>query len=264
MTRNWLLATGWILGVMVSSVHADGPAPLPLVTGYDYAPFSDDDLPDGGLATRVVQAVFDILEQPVEIEFLHWTWGYEATLKGQYAGTFPYIRSPEREAAFHYSEPLFEVGSYLYVHRNTQITARETEDLSGLTLCLPVGYAPGPVIGRMIDEGRVERVAPINMANCFKQLLAGEVSFVKINRYVARDILRNAGVTLAEVRALPFKVEDLTMHFIVPKSRPGAEALLERFNRALKQLKDSGRFEAMVDDYFDDLYSANELVEGES
>ena len=252
---KWLLATGLALGLMGSASYAEDPAPMPLVTGYDYAPFSDDDLPHGGLATQIVKAVFDLLEQPIEVDFLHWTWGYEATRKGQYAGTFPYIHSKERAEEFLYSEPLFEVGSYLYVHRNTQITAREPEDLAGLTLCLPVGYAPGPVIGQMIEEGRIDRVSPANMSNCFKQLLAGEVSFVKINRYVARDILRNAGVTLAEVRALPFKVENLTMHFIVPRTRPDAEALVERFDQGLAQLRESGRFKQLVDSFFDELYA---------
>jgi len=263
LTLKWLLATGLVMGLTGSAAYAEDTAALPLVTGYDYAPFSDDDLPYGGLSTHVVRAVFDLLDQPIEVDFLHWTWGYEATRKGQYAGTFPYIYSAERAEHFLYSDPLFEVGSYLYVHRNTQIIAREPEDLAGLTLCLPVGYAPGPLIGQMVEEGRIERVSPINMGNCFKRLLAGEVSFVKINRYVARDILRNTGVTLAEVRALPFKVEDLTMHFIVPKSRPDAEALLERFDRALGKLRDSGRFETMVDDYFDEVYSNNGQPKGE-
>ncbi|GGX43456.1 substrate-binding periplasmic protein [Saccharospirillum salsuginis] len=261
LTLKWLLVTGLALGSMGVAAYAEDSAPLPLVTGYDYAPFSDDDLPHGGLATLVVTAVFDLLEEPIEVDFLHWTRGYEAAREGQYAGTFPYIHSLERAEHFLYSEPLFEVGSYLYVHRNTQITAREPKDLTGLTLCLPVGYAPGPLIGQMVEEGRIDRVSPINMGNCFKRLLEGEVSFVKINRYVARDILRNAGVSLSEVRALPFKVENLTMHFIVPKSRPDAEALVERFDRALGQLRDSGRFEEIVDAYFDELYSVPEPEE---
>lgn len=255
MTFYGLLAIVLVVNLLGSVGHAgEDDEPLPLVTGYNYSPFTDDDLPGGGLATQLVRAIFDGLDQPVDIEFLSWTPGYQATLKGTYAGTFPYIRAPDREAKFLYSQPLFEVGSYLYVQRDTQIVADDPTDLVGLTLCLPSGYAPGPIIGQMIDDGRIQRVTPADMPTCFQQLLAGEVHFVKINRYVARDILRNAGVEVSEVRALPFKVEDLTMHFIVSRTYPDANALIARFNRSLQELKDSGGFELLIDIYFKQQY----------
>lgn len=242
-------------GVAIAETH--DPASIPLVTGDDYAPFTGRDLPRDGLTTHIIRRIFVSMNQPVEISFRPWERGYREALNGQFAGTFPYIRSPDREALNYYSAPLFEVDSYAYVAKDSMITAQGPEDLAGLTLCLPLGYAPGPVLERMITAGSVERVSPPDMPSCFQMLAAGRVHFVKINRYVAREILRNAGVPPSEVRALPFRVESLEHHFIVPRNQPDGAQLIERFNTALERMRESGELGKLIDDYFRLYYSGN-------
>lgn len=248
------LALGLAVLLSPAIVTAEQTATLQLVTGDNYAPFSDQSLPEGGLATHLVTYLFEQMQQPVEVEVVSWAEGYQATLDGDYAGTFPYIQSEERQADFLFSEPLFTVSSFAYVDQSSTINARRPEDLAGLTLCLPEGYAHGPALEDLVQNGAITRITPPDMPSCFAMLKSGEADLVKINRYVARELLRNAGVPHSSVRALPFPVETLSMHFIAPRNQSGSDALISRVNRALAELQRDNEYARFIDDYLTMIY----------
>lgn len=248
------LALGLAVLLAPAMVTAEQTATLQLVTGDNYAPFSDQSLPQGGLATHLVTYLFAQMQQPVEVEVVSWAEGYQATLDGDYAGTFPYIQSEERQADFLFSEPLFTVSSFAYVDQSSTINARRPEDLAGLTLCLPEGFSHGPALDDLVQSGAITRVTPPDMPSCFAMLQSGEADFVKINRYVARELLRNAGVPHSSIRALPFPVETLSMHFIAPRNQSGSDALIARVNRALAELQRDNEYARFIDDYLTIIY----------
>lgn len=248
------LALGLAVLLSPAMVTAEQTDTLKLVTGDHYAPFSDQSLPGGGLATHLVTYLFEQMEQPVEVEVVSWAEGYQATLEGDYAGTFPYIQSEQRLADFLFSEPLFTVSSFAYVDQSSTINARSPEDLAGLTLCLPDGFAHGPALEDLVQNGAITRITPPDMPSCFAMLKSGEADFVKINRYVARELLRNAGVPHSSVRALPFPVETLSMHFIAPRNQSGSDALIARVNRALAELQRDNEYARFIDDYLTMIY----------
>ena len=63
-------------------------APVQLVTGDDYAPFTDRELPQGGMLTELVQqALLQAGHQP-KLSWLPWKRGYQATLRGQFDATW--------------------------------------------------------------------------------------------------------------------------------------------------------------------------------
>lgn len=236
------------------SVMAESAPTVKLVTGDHYAPFSDQNLPKGGLATHLINFLFEQVNQPVEIDVTGWAAGYQATLDGDYAGTFPYIESQQRLAEFLFSDPLFTVSSFAYVDQSSTINASSPEDLAGLTLCLPEGFAHGPALDDLVQSGAIIRITPPDMPSCFAMLQSGEADFVKINRYVARELLRNAGVPHSAIRALPFPVETLSMHFIAPRNQTGAEALIATVNQALADLQRDNKYSRLVDDYLTIIY----------
>jgi polar amino acid transport system substrate-binding protein len=198
--------------------------------------------------------LFEQLDQPVQIEVAGWAEGYQATLAGDYAGTFPYIASSDREAEYLFSDPLFTVSSFAYVDESSTISASSPQDLAGLTLCLPEGFAHGPALDSLVQNGDITRVTPKDMPGCFAMLQSGEADFVKINRYVARELLRNAGIGHSAIRALPFPVETLSMHFIAPRTSPTSGDLVNQLNRALASLQRNNEYARLVDDYLSLIY----------
>ncbi|MEP4546032.1 MAG: transporter substrate-binding domain-containing protein [Saccharospirillum sp.] len=248
------LALCILLGFAPAAVWAESAPTLRLVTGDNYAPFSDQNLPWGGLATHLVRYLFEQIDQAVEIDVTGWSTGYQAALDGDYAGTFPYIESQQRLNDYLYSGPLFTVSSYAYVDQSSTINASSPEDLAGLSLCLPEGFAHGPALNPLVESGSITRITPSDMPSCFAMLQSGEADFVKINRYVARELLRNAGVPHSAIRALPFPVETVSMHFIAPRNQNGSPALIARVNQALADLQQDNEYARFVDDYLTIIY----------
>jgi len=78
---------------LVSSAVADS---WRLVTGDDYAPFTGESLPAGGMLTQVVQSALAAAGISNTLDWRPWNRGYLQTLRGDYDATFPYVRSVQR------------------------------------------------------------------------------------------------------------------------------------------------------------------------
>jgi polar amino acid transport system substrate-binding protein len=242
--RAICLATG--LSLAAPAVLAE---PLKLVTGNDYLPFADNELPDGGMATVIVRAVYDQMDTAVDIDFLPWKRGYLRTRLGAYAATFPYARTQARAADFHYSAPIFEVMQRPVKMADSAFTADTPADLPGATYCLPNGYAPARIVARMTDNGELARRKPTSMTRCFAMLDLGRVDFipmsVRLAEYTAEQQFGDAGA----VAVTDLVLETTSLHVIFPKRQGRSRERLTRFNEALEKLRKNGAYRAILERY---------------
>jgi ABC-type amino acid transport substrate-binding protein len=84
-------------------------------------------------------------------------------------------------------------------------------------------------------------------------LTVGRVDFVKINHHVANHIVAESELSAGAIRPLPFVVEEVSLHFMVPKNRPGAGELIDEFNRHFRAMKQDGRIETLREAYMEAL-----------
>ncbi len=240
----WLiLLAGLVLAFAAATASARDP--LPLVTGNGYPPFADSGLPGGGLTTALVRRVFRELDRPVDIAFKPWPRGYRATLNGDFEATFPYLYTPERAADFHYSDPLFTV--HLRVFVPADAPADKLADLTGKTLCVPLGYAITRDIRQMLADLDYEEGEPRTMNQCLRMLGRDRVDFVAITRRHADSLLAELPLERERLRMLEDVDVSADLHLIVPKQRDGARRLLADFNRTLARLREQGEVRPLSD-----------------
>ncbi len=69
MKINLIIQTGIFLSLfcLCPSIYAE---PIPIVTGNKFAPFTDEKLPNGGLATEIIKTTFNELGHETKIKFL--------------------------------------------------------------------------------------------------------------------------------------------------------------------------------------------------
>ena len=85
------------LAVAAGPAGADDGLHVSLATGDSYPPYTDEQLPYGGFATRVVMRVFQIAD--VRVDSVIWRpWNRVGLLTQELAvdAAFPYIVTPER------------------------------------------------------------------------------------------------------------------------------------------------------------------------
>jgi len=158
-----LVAGSWL---SAATAHADN---FELVIGDDYPPFVDQSLPNYGLATEIVQTTFRQMGHDTELVFKPWQRGFEDAASGKYLGTFPYIKTAEREEKFHYSMPLYTFRQFFFSRADGTFAPNSYDDLKGHSVCVPVGYSLQE-FEDLLAENEITLVQPPDIEFCFQMI----------------------------------------------------------------------------------------------
>ncbi|MEM6619662.1 MAG: transporter substrate-binding domain-containing protein [Pseudomonadota bacterium] len=233
---------------------------LRLLTGDDYAPFTDRSLPNGGLYTDVVDAA--MRNNPTGAGYkIYWVNDWAAHLDTLiYDGVvdmgFPWIRPdcdqlPDNWRCNHlvFSEPMFEILVLLFVDKSRPFTFATDNNVNGNRLCRPKGYSKHVFDqnGRnWLKDGKMELVSPLTVANCFEMLVAGEVDAVAMNEFTGRAAVADLDLRdRVDVDATPLTIDGL--HVVISKEHPQSGELLALVNDSLKTIKGSGEYQQIID-----------------
>lgn len=248
LVRAKRFAAGLVAALCLSApVHS---APLALVTGDDYAPFTGVKLPNQGLATDIVRTAFREMGYETNVAFRPWKRGYAETLSGKYLGTFPYGRNDKREAEFHYSEPLYIFGLYFFARAESDVTFEKDEDLQGQRVCMPIGWNPVRV-QKMVDAGIVTMVRPPDLESCFRMLKRDRADLVRVNDITGWKLIERTFGNRDGFRQLEKPVRENIEHLIIPRSNPEGAALIARFNETLQRLQKDGQIHKLIERHLD-------------
>nr|WP_295833307.1 transporter substrate-binding domain-containing protein [uncultured Azospirillum sp.] len=236
------------------------PAPAPytgldLVTGGDYAPYTGEDLPGGGLVTDLVRQAFAVGGRRYDVRFMPWKRGYDGVVSGRFLATFPYVRTPEREREVLFSDPVVEVRQFVYLSKRSTMefhggdagaNSGGVTGFLGRAVCQPVGYALPAELEALVQRSQLTRHTPTDLGACVRMVAAGRADALVIDEYSAAAAIARAGLA-EEIRVSerPFAV--VTLHLVVGRATPGAEAMVAAFNDGLKTLKRQGIYSRLLD-----------------
>ncbi|MBO6827526.1 MAG: transporter substrate-binding domain-containing protein [Sneathiella sp.] len=238
--RGCLIVCLSITSLLLFTLYSS--ADIRLATG-EYIPYTSQEIVGGGRSTELVQRVFKEMNEPMLIDFLPWKRVRAEVENGTYVAAFPYMKTHERRREFLFSDPILVWESDIYASRDTTIQYQDFSDLSGYTQCLPLGNAGHPTLDEMYRQGKIQRVSPVS---CWKMLLRGRADFMVEDREVAKaQLLRTLGDDRDQIKTLAHGVRFDFGYVIFSKQHPRAKELLEKFNKALRQLIEIGEIEGL-------------------
>ena len=212
--------------------------PLGIVTGNDYAPFTDEKLPEGGLFTELVREATTRAGYAPDIAFRSWDDAMRQTRSGTYKASFPWYDTTDRRAALWYSKPVYEVLIVVYHKAGAPLTFNNIDDLNGLNLCRPDGYFDDDIRAK-VEDGQIVRTAPETPANCFELLVEGEVDVVSLSAMVGNGEIIKAGYEEEiEVADIPLAIRPL--HIVYPKFAPRSRGVMGKVDLALSAMEKDG------------------------
>jgi polar amino acid transport system substrate-binding protein len=221
-----------------------------LTTGPNYPPLSDQSKADGGIATRIVSATFQSMGEAVLLDWLPWKRGFEDTKAGRYQATFPYVRSPERELDFLYSDVIFTHQSFLWTRTGDTLSAQDPSTFKGQkALCIPHGYRSPieDVLRTQIASGEVRVERPITRESCIRMLVSKRVDATTGSEGEVGASLLATGLGTQISRGKKPIVE-LDFFLIAPKSNPQSAELINRFNSQLRKLRADGQYRRLAEE----------------
>jgi polar amino acid transport system substrate-binding protein len=234
-------------------------AELKLLTGGNYAPFTDQDLPGEGMVTELLHAALDITPSPVTYSVTwenDWSQHLFPLLDDKaFDMGFPWLKpdcqtTPEDErcANFLFSEPLMTLPIMLFVRPDTQFRYETDADIIGKSLCRPVGYFTHDLDRsdrRWLAKGLITFVQGKDPADCFNQVLSGKVDAATVNLFLGANLILEMGLR-NKILPLEKPLSEEGLHVVISKRHWRGTTRLYRVNAGLQKLKDDGRYQEIV------------------
>ncbi|MEH6650921.1 MAG: transporter substrate-binding domain-containing protein [Motiliproteus sp.] len=217
------------------------------MTTDEYPPFTSAKLVDGGFTTAIVQRVFSSMGQQSHVQWLPWNRGETMVHNGHLTATYPYAITPERQQQFYISDPIINFDNKVFAHKDLSLEFNQASDLKGLTYCLPLGYGGFEELRQMHEAGDIKVVTTDSIESCFKMLLHKRVHFIVEDGRVGRILLHKAlGTNAEQITILDKTFNSRPGHLLISRNHPAAKTLRDRFNDHLKQLKQAGIIEQII------------------
>ncbi len=239
--RLTLLVTG-LLWAGLS--HAQ---PLALVSGDDYKPYADSKLPEGGMTTELVKKAFLEVKKDVKVDWLPWKRGLDETKEGKYAGTFPYLKTADREQDFYYSDAIVKIQDFPFVKAGgKKMDFSKVDTLAGTTICLPLGWAPTPKLVDMIKTKAIKMESPKDLSTCVKMVATDRADYFVTDEAQGLATVKASESVAGTVVMTPVALADTTLYLIASKKVQGSKELLSTFNKGLEAIRKNGTYTKVV------------------
>lgn len=234
-------------------------AEMTLLTGGNYAPFTDQSWPGNGMVTELVNAALEMTPDPVPYA-ITWEDDWSRHLfplldsKTHDMG-FPWMKpdcasTPNEPscAGFHFSDPLMDLPIMLFVRAGGGMVYGSDGDIVGRTLCRPAGIATHDLDRagrRWISDGVITLRQPDSPEACLEMVMSGEVDAATFNVFLGASKIVAMGLR-GQVVPLETPLSREALHVVISKTHWRGTTHLYRVNAGLAALRASGRYEEIV------------------
>ncbi len=235
---------------------------MTFVTGNDFAPYADENLPGGGLFTQLVETAVRRAAPELEykITFIN-DWGahVEDLLPANiFDAGFPWakpdcgVRSTLSESDlfrcdnFVFSVPFYEVVNGFYSKPGSGYDAAyEYAQFKGARVCRPEALSMTPLAAVGLKEPLIELTRPESNEDCFRALEEGSVDIVSLGSKMAWDAIEVMGLQDSVVEN-PNLAHIDTLNVMIHKSNPNVKEYMTMLNAGLQIMRDSGEWYHIV------------------
>jgi LysM repeat protein len=243
---------------------ADGKLPpIKFITGNNFAPFTDESLPEGGLVTELVKLALERSdpEQEYTVTFIN---DWDAHLKelmpsGAFDMGFPWalpdctkvaLLSPDTQircTEYDASDNFLESAIGYYAKAGSElINATSYDQLKDKRICRPDGWFTYDLEALELVEPKIPLLlrAPTQV-ECWRALLDDKVDVVTITSLAAETDFASMDIA-DQVAQIPALTSISSTNILIPKNNPNGEAYLALLNSGLKELRDDGTWFKIV------------------
>jgi len=231
--------------VIAFTSNALAETTLVIATG-ELPPYVSKD-PKQSFLTEVFQEAGREMGVTFEFRFMPWKRCEIAVEKLEAWGAIPYVRTPEREMKFYFSEKLFERQAKFFYYSPSatpkQISYAQLADLKG--------YRVGGVRGYYYEKWLVDAGLNVEFVTTddqnFLMLKAGRVDLIPSDEVVGFHIIQNRFPSETGSFFTIAKPLDASGDYLMTsKQYPATQKLLAKFNLALKKIKENGVYKSIL------------------
>jgi len=236
-----------LLSILFLSVNLLANETINLLIG-EWSPYTSQNNPKGKIAEVIVREAFKFVNIDVTYEYYPWKRSYKSAEVGIGFGTFPWYKSQQREKDFIVtSEYLLETQTVFFHLKSLKFHWENYEDLKNYEIGGTIGYTD---VAFLKDLGLRVQLVPREALN-FKKLLKKRIDIITSSLIVGKTFINK--LFDQKTRKLftyhPKALFDNKMYMLISKKVPNAQKLANSFDEGLHQLKKSGRYVQIIDEF---------------
>lgn len=218
------------------------------ITAGEWPPYLSANLKHHGIVGRIITDAFAHANIDVAFRMLPWKRAYKEAENGKVAGTAVWLKNPDREKIFIYSDEVI-VETHVFFYKKGLVFDWETmTDITPFRLGGLLGFSYGKDLDKIIAENKVKIERVGQDGQNFNKLLTGRIDLYPQEINVGYEVLhRNflkGEVASIDHHTTPFMIKPSFLLF--PKKNPESQRLQEIFNAGVAQLKKDGKVEAYI------------------
>ena len=214
------------------------------ITNGEWPPITSERLPDKGPLSRIVSEAFALEGVTVEYGYFPWKRAYDYARTGKWDGSIGWAPTEKHLRDFLLSKPVLMVDKGLFYLKSTPFDWKTIDDLKGWKVGSTAGYAYGDDWDKAINEGRLQIEEVTVDEQNIRKLLLRRVDVVAMEVDVANHLLRTLlpPDVAATIVQHPKLVMQTPICLALSRKTERSAALMERFNRGLQRLTESGAY----------------------
>jgi len=216
----------------------------------EYPPWLSKNLPDYGFIAQVITESFKASGYQTTFTFLPWKRAYADSKKGKYAATAYWYPSKDRAKSFIYSAPLTNESTHFFYRKDNPLKQWNTfSDLKDYKIGATDGFTYTEEFWNAGEDGNLIIETTMRDELNMAKLVKGRIDLFPVEKHLGINILLNHfkphAAYLIDFHSKP--LFSTTGHLLFSKANPEALKLVTAFNSGLKKLRNSGRYEELLD-----------------
>lgn len=220
----------------------------------EWAPYTSENLEGYGIVSKIVDLAMKEAGLEYEIQFKPWSRTLEMVRYGDAWGSFPWFYTKEREEFYYYSQPIMTSNTLIFykkinsVIENTDIEINSLDDLKQYKFGGVFGYFYEPSFKD--SEKKFKYDLSSDLESAFRVLDNGKVDIICEEEVVGWHTISSIFPGREdEFGTFKHELSEEEFHLIVTKKDRFAAQKIEKFNKGLNKLKQSGEYEKILKEY---------------
>ncbi len=210
----------------------------------EWPPYTSKQDPNARIAQQIASAAF--AQQGIQVKYAYYPWKrcYAEVRAGHVAATLPWFRSGKRDKAFLFSqEPLTHNREVFFYLKPLHFHWGNYGNLKQYRIGATLGYYDTDLLaqqGLPLDKVSDERLN-------FEKMLVGRIDIYATGRDVGTYLINTLfpPATAARFTYDPKPLHEANTFVMFSRKRSDSLSLRDRFDRGLRALKASGRYDAI-------------------
>jgi len=250
--RRTLRLIPMLVFVVIAGAHLEsGAADNVRLTLIEYAPLMGAHVKGYGIEPAIVTAACRQVGLDVEYDVFSPAGSIKLAKEGGYDGIVGLVWSEEREQSFYYSEPIFEAPLQLFHLKEFAFDWETMDDLKGIPIGITAKNYYGSAFQEALDTGNLTTDVANKDIIQFEKLLRHRIKLFPMNMFTGYYMINEQydpqTAALFTHHPRPLKVS--IYHVLFSRAVEENAARLELFNQGLQQLRASGEYDRIIEEY---------------